>query len=104
MCISSSFATTFSEVAFHSMSGHIIVCGDDALGMRIIEELNTTGTKVVTVQSPASLAEAEVAGALAVICAGDDDALHLDIALLARQAHPEARGGARLPHSVLRQA
>jgi len=41
------------------MSGHIIVCGDDALGMRIIEELNTTGTKVVTVQSPASLAEAE---------------------------------------------
>jgi Trk K+ transport system NAD-binding subunit len=86
------------------MSGHIIVCGDDALGMRIIEELNTTGTKVVTVQSPASLAGAEVAGALAVICADDDDALNLEIALLARQANPEVRVVARLANSVLREA
>jgi Trk K+ transport system NAD-binding subunit len=86
------------------MSGHIIVCGDDALGMRIIEELNTTGTKVVTVQSPASLAGAEVAGARAVICADDDDALNLEIALLARQANPEVRVVARLANSVLREA
>src|SRR5882757_6126333 len=92
------------EVAFHSMSGHIIVCGDDALGIRIIEELNTTGTKVVTVQSPGSLAGAEVAGAQAVICADDDDELNLEIALLARQVNANVRVVARLGNSVLREA
>ena len=34
------------------MHGHIIVCGDDALGMRIVEELNTAGATVLTVQTP----------------------------------------------------
>src|SRR5258708_27613869 len=104
MCISSSFATTFSEVAFHSMSGHMIVWGDDALGMRIVEELNTTGTRVVTLQAPEGLAAAGVADAQAVICADDDDELNLEIALLARQANPNVRVVARLGNSVLREA
>jgi Trk K+ transport system NAD-binding subunit len=86
------------------MQGHIIVCGDDALAMRIIEELNSAGTKVVTVQSPDSLAQADVASAQAVICADDDDALNLEIALLARQANPDVRVVARLANSVLREA
>ncbi|MDT7765047.1 MAG: hypothetical protein QOC63_4467, partial [Mycobacterium sp.] len=86
------------------MQGHTIVCGDDALAMRIIEELNSAGTKVVTVQSPASLAQADVASAQAVICADDDDALNLEIALLARQANPDVRVVARLANSVLREA
>jgi Trk K+ transport system NAD-binding subunit len=86
------------------MHGHTIVCGDDALAMRIIEELNSADTKVVTVQSPGSLAEADVASAQAVICAGDDDALNLEIALLARQANPDVRVVARLANSVLREA
>jgi voltage-gated potassium channel Kch len=86
------------------MQGHTIVCGDDALAMRIIEELNSADTKVVTVQSPDSLAAADVASAQAVICADDDDALNLEIALLARQANPDVRVVARLANSVLREA
>jgi Trk K+ transport system NAD-binding subunit len=104
ICPSSPLTTTFSEVAFHSMSGHIILCGDDALATRITEELNATGTRVVTVQSAAALAAAEVADAQAVICADDDDELNLEIALLARQANPNVRVVARLGNSVLREA
>jgi voltage-gated potassium channel Kch len=86
------------------MSGHIIVCGDDALGMRIVEELNNAGTRVVTLQAPDGLAAAGVAYAQAVVCADDDDALNLEIALLARQANPDVRVVARLANSVLREA
>ena len=45
------------------MQGHTIVCGDDALGMRIIEELQNAGTDVVVVDSAAGLADAGVADA-----------------------------------------
>ncbi len=86
------------------MSGHIIVCGDDALGMRIVEELKNAGARVVTLQTPDGLAGAGVADAQAVICADDDDALNLEIALLARQANPDVRVVARLANSVLREA
>ncbi|PXX07007.1 NAD-binding protein [Mycolicibacterium moriokaense] len=86
------------------MSGHIIVCGDDPLGMRIVEELNTTGTRVVTLQAPEGLAAAGVTDAQAVICADDDDELNLEIALLARQANPNVRVVARLANGVLREA
>ncbi len=86
------------------MEGHIIVCGDDALGLRITEELKTTGTEVVTLQSPAGLTAAGVSHAQAVICADDDEALNLEMALLARQANPDVRVVARLSNSVLREA
>jgi voltage-gated potassium channel Kch len=86
------------------MSGHIIVCGDDALGMRIVEELNNAGSRVVTLQTPDGLITAGVADAEAVICADDDDALNLEIALLARQANPDMRVVARLANGVLREA
>ena len=86
------------------MHGHIIVCGDDALGMRIVEELNTAGATVLTVQTPDGLAAAGVAEAQAVICADDDDELNLEIALLARQASPDVRVVARLANGVLRDA
>jgi len=86
------------------MSGHIIVCGDDALGMRIVEELNNAGARVMAVQAPEGLEAAGVASAQAVICADDDDALNLEIALLARQSNPNVRVVARLANSVLREA
>jgi Trk K+ transport system NAD-binding subunit len=86
------------------MSGHIIVCGDDALGMRIVEGLHNAGTRVVTLQSPQGLADAGIADASAVICADDDDALNLEIALLARQANADVRVVARLANSVLSEA
>ncbi|HEX3545070.1 MAG TPA: NAD-binding protein [Mycobacterium sp.] len=86
------------------MRGHTIVCGDDALAMRIIKELTTAGTSVTTLQTPEGLAAAGIADANAVICADDDDALNLEIALLARQANPAVRVVARLANSVLREA
>ncbi len=86
------------------MVGHIIVCGDDALGIRIVDELDMAGARVVSVQSPDGLAAAGVADSQAVICADDDDDLNLEIALLARQANPNVRVVARLANSVLRKA
>jgi Trk K+ transport system NAD-binding subunit len=86
------------------MRGHTIVCGDDPLGLRIIEELQSAGTDVVVVGSAKELAAAGVEDATAVICADDDDALNLEIALLARQLNATVRVVARLANSVLREA
>ena len=52
----------------------------------------------------AELTDAGVARALAVVCAGDDDATNLEIALLARKANPSVRVVARLANDVLREA
>jgi Trk K+ transport system NAD-binding subunit len=86
------------------MQGHTIVCGDDPLGLRIIEELQGAGTDVVVVTSAKELATAGVRDATAVICADDDDALNLEIALLARQLSDTVRVVARLANGVLREA
>ncbi|OYN82938.1 NAD-binding protein [Mycolicibacterium sphagni] len=86
------------------MHGHTIVCGDDALGLRIIEELKNVGVTVAISQAPEDLEDAGIATADAVICADDDDDLNLQIALLARQANPHARVVARLANAVLREA
>ena len=94
------------------MDRHIIVSGDDALATTIIEELKNAGATVARLanieQSEAGVAReltlAEVAHALAVVCVGDDDAINLEIALLARQANPNARVVARLSNDVLREA
>ncbi len=47
---------------------------------------------------------AEVSHALAVVCAGDDDAVNLEIALLARKANPNVRVVSRVANDVLREA
>ena len=86
------------------MHGHTIVCGDDALAVRIIDELNNAELSVVPLQSPEGLEAAGIAVADAVICVADDDALNLEIALLARQANPRVRVVARLANTVLREA
>ena len=86
------------------MQGHIIVCGDDPLGMRIIEQLRTAGMEIAVVFSSSELDDAGIATAAALICADDDDALNLEIALLARQLNPDVRVVARLGNSVLREA
>jgi hypothetical protein len=86
------------------MHGHIIVCGDDPLGLRIIEQLRAAGRDVAIVFSSDGLPDAGIANAAALICADDDDALNLEIALLARQLNPTVRVVARLGNSVLREA
>jgi Trk K+ transport system NAD-binding subunit len=86
------------------MHGHTIVYGDDALGLRIVDELHNAGITVTLSQAPEDLEAAGIATADAVICADDDDALNLEIALLARQANPKVRVVARLANAVLREA
>lgn len=86
------------------MRGHIIVCGDDALATRIIDELADGGLHVTLLQSPTALDAAGVCTAHAVIAAAADDAVNLEVALLARQANPDVRVVARLSNPVLHQA
>jgi Trk K+ transport system NAD-binding subunit len=86
------------------MRGHIIVCGDDALAMRIVEELDLAGARVVTLQSADELRAETFADAESVICVDDDDAVNLEVALLARQANPAARVVARVANAVIRTA
>lgn len=86
------------------MRSHIIVSGEDALATTIVEELNNAGVHIVKLTSPTELATAGIARARAVICAGDDDATNLEIALLARKANPDVRVVARLANDVLRTA
>lgn len=82
---------------------HIIVSGDDALANTIVEELNSAGVHIVKLAAD-ELKDAELSQAIAVICAGDDDARNLEIALLARKADPHVRVVARLANDVLREA
>jgi Trk K+ transport system NAD-binding subunit len=86
------------------MHGHVIVCGSDALADRIIEGLRAAGTTVVPLAETQDLPAAGVSTATAVVCAGDDDALNLEIALLARELSPTVRVVTRLANSVLREA
>jgi voltage-gated potassium channel Kch len=94
------------------MHHHIIVSGDDALASTIIEELKRAGARVVKLDNTEladagvarSLARAEITRAIGVVCAGDDDATNLEIALLARRANPNLRVVARLTNDVLRAA
>src|ERR1700739_3309121 len=94
------------------MHRHIIVSGDDALATTIADELKNAGAMVVRMAagetSEAGVAReltlAEVSHALAVVCAGDDDAVNLEIALLARKANPNVRVVARVANDVLREA
>lgn len=82
---------------------HIIVSGDDALATTIAEELNRAGATIVKLHSE-ELAAADLARADAIVCAGDDDAKNLEIALLARKTNPHVRVVARLGNDVLRAA
>ena len=92
------------EMPEHMHEHHIIVSGNDALAKTIVDELNSAGARIVTITTAAELAEAGVDQALAVICAGADDAINLEIALLARKANPNVRVVARLANDVLREA
>jgi len=83
---------------------HIIVFGDDALTMRIIDELNDAEVSVVRLASAAGLAAAGVEHAAAVVAASSDDSLNLEVALLAHRANPQVRVVARLANAVLREA
>jgi Trk K+ transport system NAD-binding subunit len=82
----------------------IIVSGDDALSKTIAEELRGAGARIIHINTAADLLGAGVHRARAVVCAGPDDAVNLEIALLARQYSKTVRVVARLANDVLREA
>jgi Trk K+ transport system NAD-binding subunit len=82
----------------------IIVCGDDPLANTIIDELRGAGARIIRITNAADLLGAGVHRARAVVCAGPNDAVNLEIALLARRFSPNVRVVARLADNVLRDA
>src|ERR1700757_728719 len=86
------------------MHREIIVSGDDALAKTIAEELRGAGARIIQIATAADLLSAGVHRARAVVCAGPDDALNLEIALLAREYSSTVRVVARLSNDVLREA
>jgi Trk K+ transport system NAD-binding subunit len=82
----------------------IIVSGDDTLSKTIAEELRGAGARIIKINTAADLLSAGVHRARAVVCAGPNDAVNLEIALLARQYSPNVRVVARLANDVLREA
>src|SRR6201991_5380567 len=82
----------------------IIVSGDDPLAKTIAEELRGAGARIIQIATAADLLSAGVHRARAVVCAGPDDAVNLEIALLAREYSPNVRVVARLANDVLREA
>src|ERR1700753_2197458 len=79
----------------------IIVCGDDPLANTIIDELRGAGARIIRINSAADLLGAGVHRARAVVCAGPNDAVNLEIALLARRFSPNVRVVARLADNML---
>jgi Trk K+ transport system NAD-binding subunit len=82
----------------------IIVCGEDALATTVIDELRGAGARIIRINSAADLLGAGVHRARAVVCAGPNDAVNLEIALLARRYSPNVRVVARIADNVLRDA
>jgi Trk K+ transport system NAD-binding subunit len=111
-----------------SWQGHVIVCGLPGVGLRIVEQLTLSGVPAVVVDdnpAPAlarmtaawgvplvtgparaeeTLMSAGLAGAIAVICAQDDDLSALETALLARRLRAEVRVVAQLTNPAVGRA
>ena len=86
------------------MHREIIVSGDDALARTVSEELRGAGARIIQINTAADLLGAGVHRARAVVCVGPNDAVNLEIALLAREYSPTVRVVARLANDVLREA
>ena len=108
--------------------GHVIVCGLPGVGLRIVEQLTLSGVPAVVVDdnpAPAlarmieawgvplvtgparaeeTLMSAGLAGAIAVICAQDDDLSALETALLARRLRGEVRVVVQLANPAVGRA
>ncbi len=111
-----------------NLQGHVIVCGLQGVGLRIVEQLALSGVLAVVVDdNPApvlsrtiaawgvtlitgstraeeTLMAAGLSGAVAVICAQDDDLSALETALLARRLRTEVRVVAQLTNPAVGRA
>src|SRR5580692_7170484 len=108
--------------------GHVIVCGLPGVGLRIVEQLALSGVPAVVVddnpapalaraiaawdvplvagpaRSAETLMSAGLPGAVAVICAQDDDLPALETALLTRRLRAEVRVVAQLANPAVGRA
>jgi len=108
--------------------GHVIVCGLPGVGLRIVEQLALSGVPAVVVddnpapalaraigawdvrlvtgpaRSAETLMSAGLPGAIAVICAQDDDLPALETALLTRRLRPDVRVVAQLTNPAVGRA
>jgi Trk K+ transport system NAD-binding subunit len=113
---------------FADWRGHVIVCGLHGVGLRIVEQLNLSGVPAVVLDDdpdprlarilatwgvphvPGSphqaemLAAAGLAGAVAVVCALEDDLRTLETALLVRDLRPDARITVQLTNPAVGRA
>ena len=111
-----------------SRQGHVIVCGLPGVGLRIVEQLTLSGVRAVVVddnpapalarmaaawdvpivtgpaRSEETLMSAGLGGAIAVICAQDDDLSALETALLVRRLRAEVRVVAQLTNPAVGRA
>src|SRR6202011_2736217 len=62
------------------MHREIIVSGDDPLSKTIAEELRGAGARIIKINTAADLLGVGVHRARAVVCAGPNDAVNLEIA------------------------
>ncbi len=109
-------------------TGHVVVCGLDGLGVRIVEQLRAAGQDVVVVDAAApeplrrevrrlgagllladategeALDAAGVAGASAVVCVERDDLRSLRVALLARDRRADVRVVTALANAAVGRA
>src|SRR5271170_6960732 len=103
------------EPVSETLSGHVIVCGLQGVGLRTVEQFYLSGTSVVVVDDDADspfariledwgiphfkrsahrgqgLIEAGLADALAVVCVEVDEIRTLETALRVRELRPDVR-------------
>src|SRR3984957_13358347 len=114
--------------AYEGWQGHVIVCGLPGVGLRIVEQLTLSGVPAVVIddnpapalaqtvaiwgvplitgptRSEDTLTAAGLDGAIAVICAQDDDLSALATALLVRRLRAEVRVVAQLTNPAVGRA
>ena len=108
--------------------GHVIVCGLHDVGLRIVEQLQLAGESVIVVdddpdprllrivadlgvphlpasgQRASTLRAAGIDRAVAIVCVVPDELRNLEIALLARNLHPDLRVVVQLTNQAVGRA
>jgi Trk K+ transport system NAD-binding subunit len=116
------------EATESSLSGHVIVCGLQDVGLRIVEQLHAAGETVIVVdddpnprlvriiadlgithlaasaQRTSTLRRAGIDAALAIVCVVPDELRNLEVALLARRMRPELRVVVQLTNQAVGRA
>ncbi len=121
-------ALALRNEAWRGWRSHIIVCGLDDVGMRVIEQLRLSGEQVIVVDDApdsrllpivtelgavhvvasarraSALETAGIAKAAALVCAAPTDLDNLEIALLARRLQPRLRVVVQLSNAAVGRA